>query len=158
MRVGLFFGVGLGCLAAAPSAAAGKLEGAAQLSLDGSLVTYESLSTTPDPSSQFQSSGDSTRTVSLGLLGSGFGVGLAYAVAENALVGVQLHLSDTSSSGGEGDTAIDFLPRVEYMFDGDNVRPFLTGMVGISHASDSPDAFRTTSGTCSAGASACTSF
>ena len=125
--------------ASRPASATDK-RGAVQLSLDGSLLRYQTLKTTsraPDPN---RSSGDlsletNQSLTTYGPAGAGLGVGLGYAVSNQLVLGLR-----TSFSGSAGTTDVAVLPRLEVLFDTDPARIFLAGMVGLSGASGSLDA------------------
>src|SRR5450755_1621134 len=123
-------GVGLGCVAAAPSAAARDLAHTVQLSLDGTLASYETVTSSYTPQTSLNPLGyvvDSTPPAvttthsNFSLMGSGFGLGVGYALNEHVLLGAQLQLThdklergtDMQVLGDESITSVSFLPRVE---------------------------------------------
>jgi hypothetical protein len=126
----------------------------AALSLETAVVVNESTTTTLEDDS-FTTSTENSQT-SFGLLNAGLGVGAAYGVSDNVVLGAQVLLSSTSydrdtkttdgtssmtnSSSGKS-SRISIYPRVEYVF-GDNstsFRPFLAGMLGLSSETSGPD-------------------
>src|SRR5882724_6347517 len=119
----------VGCVVCARTARAADLTGAVRLSLDGTLIGYNTLKTTSKPSDASASSGitvpestDNRSTTTLGMFGGGFGMGVDYATSNDLLLGVR-------SQFGPNDLA--FMPRLEIMFAGDSARPFLAVFVGV---------------------------
>jgi hypothetical protein len=122
------------------SSASGGHE-ALQLTLQGSLVDYQKQSVTPDnpDGSAVQSAEQTTSTTGFGFLGSGLGVGVAYAW-DRILFGARVDLTTLKASSSGVDTSvtqISLLPRLEYMFTLDAARPFLAGIVGVEHSATS---------------------
>ncbi len=148
-RSGVCFGVGLACVAAARGAAAEhSIADAAHLSLDGSLLGYQKLTFTPDPATdsnplsgtdgQVAPAAQTASSTTFGLLGTGFGVGLGYGLTNDVLLGVQLELTSTQASSAAGsstNTTLQFLPRLEYVFEGADARPYLAAIIGVGHSS-----------------------
>src|SRR5450755_2377314 len=99
-------GVGLGCVAAAPSAAARDLAHTVQLSLDGTLASYETVTSSFSGQSVVDGSigglGGGTlpaltsTSTSFSLMGSGFGLGVGYVLNQHVLLGAQLQLAHSS--------------------------------------------------------------
>lgn len=153
MRGGVCWGLGFAALASAGAAHAQEAEaqdayGAAhskghealQLTLQGSLVDYVKQTVKPDKPEGSTIDPDELKTssTSFGVLGPALGVGVGYAW-DQVLFGVRANLAnvDTSSPGGRdtSGTQISLLPRLEYMFNTDQTRPFIAGLVGIEHLS-----------------------
>jgi Outer membrane protein beta-barrel domain len=138
-RFGVCFGVGLCCVAAAPSAAAAPRDfsDVVHFSLDGSLLSYQKQKFTPTDAPGVLTTSSSSTTY--GLLGSGFGIGLGYGLTDSLLVGTQLQLASTkeSSSGDTTLTQVQFLPRLEYLFEGSDARPYVAAILGVGHQSTS---------------------
>ncbi len=143
----VFWGVGLGCVAAAPSAAALDLAHAVQLSLDGTLFSYESQSFSSSAvAPALGAAPNSYQTTSrFSLLSAGFGLGAGYAVSEHVLLGAQFQLSHVKAETGDSmqvfddasQSSISLLPRAEYIFDGQTARPYLAAIAGIESTSSS---------------------
>jgi hypothetical protein len=143
----VFWGVGLGCVAAAPSAAALDLAHAVQLSLDGTLFSYESQSFSSSAVTPALGAAPSTyeTTSRFSLLTGGFGLGAGYAVSDHVLLGAQVQLSHAKAETGDSmqvfddasQSSVSFLPRVEYIFDGQTARPYLAAIAGIESTSSS---------------------
>ncbi|HTA91200.1 MAG TPA: outer membrane beta-barrel protein [Polyangiaceae bacterium] len=148
-RSGVCFGVGLACVVAARGAAAEhSIADAAHLSLDGSLLGYQKLTFTPNPvtatdplsdtDDQVAPAAQTASSTTFGLLGTGFGVGLGYGLTNDVLLGVQLELTSTQASSAAGsstNTTLQFLPRLEYVFEGADARPYVAAILGIGHSS-----------------------
>ena len=134
LGLGACVAVWLACAVGARPARAADLTGAVQLSLDGSLIGYNTLKTTttvtvPAPLSGISNPAvttDSSNTT-IGVLDSGAAVTVGYGASHNVLLGLRTQLASNE---------VSFLPRLEILFEGDRARPFLAGMVGIaSHSS-----------------------
>ncbi|HEY3668393.1 MAG TPA: hypothetical protein VGL19_20465 [Polyangiaceae bacterium] len=105
-----------------------------QLSLDGTLIGYNTLKTTNTVTVPATLSGESAPQVTtdssnttIGVLDSGAAVTVGYGASPNILLGLRTQLTKNE---------VSFLPRLEILFEGDRARPFLAGMVGIaSHSS-----------------------
>lgn len=139
----------LGCsllgLAVAPRAHAKGLAGATEVQLRTELFEYQSSKSTssatnappgvpmPGPTS---SSGQGS---SFGLMGSGYGVELGYFISDHVQLGAGLQFSHGHSSGdalgfSSNLTNLSLVPRLEYLFDGERVRPYLAGFGGYQRA------------------------
>ncbi|HWZ91170.1 MAG TPA: outer membrane beta-barrel protein, partial [Polyangiaceae bacterium] len=123
-----------------------------QLSLDGTLFSYESLTSTPEaqPQPQFGGGGSqplssTTTSTNFSFMGSGFGFGIGYAPSDHVLLGAQLELShghqqDSTATQVTSDlstTRVALLPRVEYVFRGEAARPYFALEVGVESVSTS---------------------
>jgi hypothetical protein len=115
---------------------------ALQLSLQGSLLDYQKQTVSPDkgPDSTAQPEDLESNSTSFGLLGSGFGVGVGYAW-DQLLLGARAQLTSATVSRAGGSeqqsSAVALLPRLEYMFNLSSARPFMAGLVGVEHVSNS---------------------
>lgn len=146
-RFGLCLSIGFACaLAARPAQAEPKLDGAVQLSLSGSVLGYSSLKWTFDqPGTSAPGAGplvaESSQTVTstlYGLPGAGLGLGLGVGLSDNVLLGAQVILSGSKASveGASSDgSTLQFLPRLEYVFDDSENRPFFAAVAGVGHTS-----------------------
>lgn len=136
-RVGTFGVCGglllCGVFAAPPARAQIRLAKSVQLSLDSALVSYTRLSAKdPNGTSSTQSQTE------LGLFGSPLGAGVSYVLNEHVSLGLRATFRRTSFQPPDGATCCEStltqfqaLPRVQVLLDGDRVRPFLAGMVGV---------------------------
>jgi hypothetical protein len=149
-RFGVCFGVGLCGVAAAHNAAAAPQDytGVTHFSLEGSVLGYQRLKLSPtqagnssdvvDPNGPALPPPATSSSTTLGLLGSGFGVGFDYGILDNLLVGAQLQLTSTKENQAGSDTTgtqVQFLPHLEYLFDGTDVRPYVAAILGAGYDS-----------------------
>jgi len=117
---------------------------ALQLSLNGSLVSYEKQTVTLDKTegSSVAPADQVTSTTGFGILGPGLGVGVGY-VWERTLLGVRANLATASTSAPAGvessGTGVSVLPRLEYLLSEGNARPFIAGLLGIQHSATSSE-------------------
>jgi len=137
------------CCAWSAPAAARHLAGATQVSLHGSLVSYETNKTTFDSSGNASSgssssgsapAGVTTSSTTYGFLSPVLGAGLGFMVGENVLLGGQFELAMSKIDQGPAEpttegTNVMFLPRMEYVFDGDDARFYAAALGGYRYSS-----------------------
>jgi len=156
VRCGVCVGLAVACLGAARGARAQEAESfaasmqrprnALQLSLQGSLLNYQRVTTKVDTQVNGEDAPEQKQsTTSYGFLGSGFGAGIGYAW-DKVLLGVRSEIttSTTTRPGVEdapeaetSSTTVRLLPRLEVMFDRGTTRPYLAGTLGILHSAGS---------------------
>jgi len=129
-------GLGLGFwVCSAKNAAAAPIEDRVRLGLEGSLLSYESLSLSGDVQGVSMSAKESA--TSFGVSTSSLGIGLGYGISDSialdgrALFGVVNRGVDGGGSSSGSMIALHAMPS--YVFGGDAVRPFLGVDVGVQH-------------------------
>jgi hypothetical protein len=146
VRGGVCLGCGLFGVALAPCAQARGLAGATELQLKTTLLQHDSsrstatvASSTPGVPQPLLSPTHETST-SLGLMGSGYGAEVGYFVSDHFELGAGLQLTHGHSSGSgvptdfsSSSTSLSFVPRIDYVFSGAVVRPYVAAFAGYSH-------------------------
>jgi hypothetical protein len=131
-----------GALGNLSAASAQSRAGALRLGLEGNLLAYDSTTLAlPDGPGEIASS-----STSLGVPAGGLGLGVAYGVGENVLLGARF-LAASDSTDVERVTAeqtrVLLLPHLEYLFPGDTVRAFLSANAGYGSTSSSTQSAET---------------
>ncbi len=142
-RLGVCAGVFTACLGSSQRAHARDFEGVVHLSLDGSIVDYQSTSLSAKGQDAGLALTAKTHLTNYGLLGSGTGIGLGVGITDSAFLGAQLSITGTTLSGinsiDQDLLNVLLLPRFEYLFGDDAVRPFVAVMAGVEHSSSKVD-------------------